>query len=187
MGRIERSSEEIGNIISVIDEIAFQTNLLALNAGVEAARAGEAGRGFAVVAAEVRALAQRAAEAAKQIKTLVGTSTEEVAAGVRLVSDAGGAIVRIIEQINQIDGTVCKIASAANDETISIQQINEALGHIDHATQQNAAMAEEASAAAKTLSMETERLSEMLRQFRMSAGFGSNRSNVHRLAAVETR
>ena len=187
MGRIEHSSEQIGQIISVIDEIAFQTNLLALNAGVEAARAGEAGRGFAVVAAEVRALAQRAAEAAKQIKTLVGTSTEEVTAGVRLVSDAGEVIVRIVDQINQVDTTVSRIASAAHDETISIQQINDALGEIDHTTQQNAAMAEEASAAAKNLSTETQRLSDLLQQFRLTSEKGSSQINVRPLGAAVAR
>ncbi len=155
MGRIEHSSQEIGQIISVIDEIAFQTNLLALNAGVEAARAGEAGRGFAVVAAEVRALAQRAADAAKQIKTLVGTSSDEVAG----------------------------VAATAREEADSIQQINVALGEVDKATQQNAAMAEEASAAGRTLAIESERLSELISQFRLSNDTGfSLRTELKKVA-----
>lgn len=183
MGRIEHSSQEIGQIISVIDEIAFQTNLLALNAGVEAARAGEAGRGFAVVAAEVRALAQRAADAAKQIKTLVGTSSDEVAGGVRLVSEAGSALMRIVEQINEISGTVSRIAATAREEADSIQQINVALGEVDKATQQNAAMAEEASAAGRTLAIESERLSELIGQFRLSNDTGfSLRAELKKVA-----
>jgi len=183
MGRIEHSSQEIGQIISVIDEIAFQTNLLALNAGVEAARAGEAGRGFAVVAAEVRALAQRAADAAKQIKTLVGTSSEEVASGVRLVSEAGSALMRIVEQINEISGTVSKIAATAREEADSIQQINIALGEVDKATQQNAAMAEEASAAGRTLAVESQRLSELIGQFQLSTnGSSSLRAELEKIA-----
>jgi methyl-accepting chemotaxis protein len=183
MGRIEHSSQEIGQIISVIDEIAFQTNLLALNAGVEAARAGEAGRGFAVVAAEVRALAQRAADAAKQIKTLVGTSSDEVAGGVRLVSEAGSALMRIVEQINEISGTVSRIAATAREEADSIQQINVALGEVDKATQQNAAMAEEASAAGRTLAIESERLSELIGQFQLSSDTGfSLRAELKKVA-----
>lgn len=170
MGRIERSSQEIGQIISVIDEIAFQTNLLALNAGVEAARAGEAGRGFAVVAAEVRALAQRAAEAAKQIKDLIGTSSEEVSVGVRLVSEAGRVLGRIVEQINEINTAVSSIALTARDEAESIQQINAALADVDKATQQNAAMAEEASAAGRTLSSESQRLSDLVSEFQLGSG-----------------
>ena len=142
MGRIEKSSAEIGQIIGVIDEIAFQTNLLALNAGVEAARAGDAGRGFAVVASEVRALAQRSAEAAKEIKGLITTSKTEVGNGVRLVAETGESLSRIVGKVSQINSVVDDIAAGAEEQSTALQQVNTAVNQMDQATQQNAAMAE---------------------------------------------
>ncbi|MBE7209758.1 MAG: methyl-accepting chemotaxis protein, partial [Gluconacetobacter diazotrophicus] len=143
MGGIERSSRQIGQIIGVIDEIAFQTNLLALNAGVEAARAGEAGRGFAVVASEVRALAQRSADAAREIKGLVSTSGKQVEDGVKLVDQAGVALERIVAQVAEINGAVTEIAASAQEQATGLAEVNTAVNQMDQVTQQNAAMVEE--------------------------------------------
>ncbi|KQN94203.1 hypothetical protein ASE95_04920 [Sphingomonas sp. Leaf231] len=154
MGGIERSSSEISEIISVIDGIAFQTNLLALNAGVEAARAGDAGRGFAVVASEVRALAQRSADAAKDVKTKILASTEQVDAGVSLVSETGKALQRIIARIGEVSTLVSTIASSAEHQATGLQQVNTAVSEMDGVTQQNAAMVEEATAAARSLAQD---------------------------------
>jgi methyl-accepting chemotaxis protein len=167
MTRIEDSSRQIGQIIGVIDEIAFQTNLLALNAGVEAARAGDAGRGFAVVASEVRALAQRSAEAAKEIKTLISASSEQVAQGVALVGDTGRALDRIAEQVAQINGVVVEIAASAQEQATGLHQVNAAVNQMDQVTQQNAAMVEEATAAAHSLREETDALAELIAQFKV--------------------
>jgi methyl-accepting chemotaxis protein len=167
MTRIEDSSRQIGQIIGVIDEIAFQTNLLALNAGVEAARAGDAGKGFAVVASEVRALAQRSAEAAKEIKTLISASTEQVAQGVDLVGQTGRALARIAEQVAQINGVVSEIAASAQEQATGLHQVNAAVNQMDQVTQQNAAMVEQATAAAHSLREETDALSELIGQFRV--------------------
>ena len=156
--RIMGSSEKIAAIIGVIDEIAFQTNLLALNAGVEAARAGEAGRGFAVVASEVRALAQRSADAAKEIKNLISHSAGEVARGVELVKATGSAFDRIKGQIAAIDGGIADIAGQAVDQSDALKQVNIAIAEIDQTTQHNAAMSEETTAACQSLSKECERL-----------------------------
>ena len=163
--RIMGSSNRIGAIIGIIDEIAFQTNLLALNAGVEAARAGEAGKGFAVVASEVRALAQRSAGAAKEIKGLVTQSAGEVAKGVELVKAAGSAFDHIKTQIADIDGGIADIAGQSIDQSNTLRQFNIAISEIDQTTQQNAAMSEESAAACQSLAKECERLAQMANKF----------------------
>jgi methyl-accepting chemotaxis protein len=165
MNGIESSSKQISQIIGVIDEIAFQTNLLALNAGVEAARAGEAGRGFAVVASEVRALAQRSAEAAKEIKGLISASTTQVAQGVQLVGETGLALTRIVSQIAEINTIVNDIATSANEQASGLSQVNTAVNEMDQVTQQNAAMVEQATAATQTLAHQTEELVTIVRRF----------------------
>jgi methyl-accepting chemotaxis protein len=167
MGSIEKSSQQISQIIGVIDEIAFQTNLLALNAGVEAARAGDAGRGFAVVASEVRALAQRSAEAAKEIKTLISTSTAQVGEGVTLVAETGKALERIVSQVLEINRVVADIAAGAQEQATGLQQVNNAVNEMDKVTQQNAAMAEEATAASRSLAQESEQLDTLVGQFQL--------------------
>jgi methyl-accepting chemotaxis protein len=162
MSGIEQSSRQIGQIIGVIDEIAFQTNLLALNAGVEAARAGDAGRGFVVVASEVRALAQRSAEAAKEIKSLISTSRSQVEQGVDLVAETGKALERIFAQVAEIDAIVSEIATSAQDQASGLQEVNTDVNQMDQVTQQNAAMVEESTAASHTLSLETEELTLLI-------------------------
>ncbi|HVK82423.1 MAG TPA: methyl-accepting chemotaxis protein, partial [Verrucomicrobiae bacterium] len=169
MDQISKSSQQIGQIIGVIDEIAFQTNLLALNAGVEAARAGEAGRGFAVVAAEVRALAQRSAEAAKEIKSLVLSSSDQVVSGVRLVGEAGLSLDRIMQQVVEINDIVGEIASGAREQSTGLVEVNVAVNQMDQMTQQNAAMVEETTAASHALSQEALGLDHLIRQFRTGA------------------
>ncbi|MDN2579502.1 methyl-accepting chemotaxis protein [Aquibium sp. ELW1220] len=166
MERIDQSARQITQIIGVIDEIAFQTSLLALNAGVEAARAGDAGRGFAVVAQEVRALAQRSAEAAKEIKGLISNSERTVGEGVQLVTDAGGSISAIEELMRSIDGHMNAIAGAASDQSNSLAEVNIAMNDMDKNTQQNAAMVQEVSASGDELRLESARLAEMLGRFR---------------------
>ena len=169
MQHIEQSSGQIGQIISVIDEIAFQTNLLALNAGVEAARAGESGRGFAVVAQEVRELAQRSATAAREIKALIVRSAQEVDAGVRLVGQTGDALRGIEGHVLQINQQVLAIASAANEQSAALKEISQAVGPMDQVTQQNAAMVEEASAATSGVAAEADRLNDQIAMFQLSA------------------
>ena len=166
MTAIEQSSAQIGNIIGVIDEIAFQTNLLALNAGVEAARAGDAGRGFAVVASEVRALAQRSAEAAKEIKTLISASSQQVGAGVSLVGQTGEALQRIVSRVAEIDGLVSEISASAQEQATGLQQVNTAVNQMDQVTQQNAAMVEQSTAASHSLSQEADTLAASVSRFR---------------------
>ncbi len=167
MGQIESSSREIGNIIGVIDEIAFQTNLLALNAGVEAARAGDAGKGFAVVASEVRALAQRSAEAAKEIKALISASEQQVSAGVDLVGQTGAALRRIVDQVVSIDERIREIAASAQEQATGLHQVNSAINQMDQVVQQNAAMVEEATAATQSLRGETGTLGDLVDRFKI--------------------
>jgi methyl-accepting chemotaxis protein len=167
MDAIAKSARQISQIIGVIDEIAFQTNLLALNAGVEAARAGEAGRGFAVVAAEVRALAQRSAEAAKQIKGLISASTGQVDHGVKLVAQTGNSLERIMAQVSEINSIVCEIAAGSKEQSTGLDEVNAAINRMDQATQQNAAMVEQSTAAGRSLSAESGQLSELIGQFQI--------------------
>ena len=169
MTEIETTSGRIGEIIGVIDEIAFQTNLLALNAGVEAARAGEAGRGFAVVASEVRALAQRSAGAAKEIKLLIGASSASVGEGARLVARTGGALTALIGQVAQINTLAAEIAASAREQAVGLAEINTAVNHMDQTTQQNAAMVEQTTAANQALSQEADRLADLVARFRLEA------------------
>ncbi|MDR9783437.1 methyl-accepting chemotaxis protein [Rhizobium redzepovicii] len=167
MDQIEQSSREITNIIGVIDDIAFQTNLLALNAGVEAARAGEAGKGFAVVAQEVRELAQRSAKAAKEIKALINTSSDLVKNGVGLVGQTGKALEEIVTQVGDINGNVVAIVEASREQATGLKEINQAVNSLDQATQQNAAMVEESTAASHSLATEAETLRVLLARFRL--------------------
>ena len=165
MGAIENSSKEISNIIGVIDDIAFQTNLLALNAGVEAARAGDAGKGFAVVAQEVRELAQRSAKAAKEIKALINTSSEQVKLGVQLVGQTGEALETIVVEVQDISRNVNAIVESAREQATGLKEINEAVISMDQGTQQNAAMVEESTAASHSLATEVDALDRMLATF----------------------
>jgi methyl-accepting chemotaxis protein len=165
MSGIEGFSHQISQIVGVIDEIAFQTNLLALNAGVEAARAGESGKGFAVVASEVRALAQRSAEAAKEIKVLISSSGEQVNLGVKLVGQTGAALETIVSKVNEISELVSDMATAAQEQMSSITEVNSAVTQMDQVTQRNAAMVEESTAASHGLAAETHKLSELVSLF----------------------
>ena len=166
MNDITASSRKISEIISVIDGIAFQTNILALNAAVEAARAGEQGRGFAVVASEVRSLAQRSADAAKEIKTLITDSVERVEVGCRQVDEAGRSVDDIVAQVQRVSTMIGEINSATNEQTTGIAQVSQAIGHIDQVTQQNAALVEQSSAASESLSQQMARLADAVGVFR---------------------
>jgi methyl-accepting chemotaxis protein len=170
MQHIAKSSSEITQIIGVINEIAFQTNLLALNAGVEAARAGEAGKGFAVVASEVRALAQRSADAAKQIRTLIKTSEDQVKSGVKLVEESGHALGEIANDINRINSLMTEIANAQKEQATALGEINSAVSHMDQSTQQNAAMTEQSTAAARSMADSAHELAGLIGRFQLQAG-----------------
>ncbi len=167
MDEISASSRKIGDIIGTIDSIAFQTNILALNAAVEAARAGEQGRGFAVVASEVRLLAQRSAEAAKEIKTLIGASADKVEAGGRQVAEAGQAMQDIVEQVRKVNDLIGEIANTTSEQSRGIEQVNIAVTQMDQVTQQNAALVEESAAAAASLSHQAQSLAEAVALFRV--------------------
>ncbi|MBU1377634.1 MAG: HAMP domain-containing protein [Alphaproteobacteria bacterium] len=170
MSGIEKSSTQIANIVGLIEEIAFQTNLLALNAGVEAARAGDAGRGFAVVASEVRALAQRTAEAAKEIKGLISASSRQVGDGVELVTQTGAALETIRVTVSEMHGLVSEIAGSAREQAVALSEVNTAINQMDQVTQQNAAMVEETTAASHSLAREAESLAGLIGRFRLTPG-----------------
>ena len=170
MERIERSAGEIGQIIGVIDEIAFQTNLLALNAGVEAARAGESGKGFAVVAQEVRGLAQRSAEAAKEIKRLIAVSSHEVETGVRLVNSAGQALTEINGKVAQINGLALAMAASIREQATGLAQVNLAVNEMDRTTHENAAMVEQTTRASHELSTQAAELNSLAARFSVDRG-----------------
>ena len=165
---IEKSAQQMTEIVDMIDDIAFQTNLLALNAAVEAARAGEAGKGFAVVAAEVRSLAQRSGEAAKEIKTLIDTSNQHVGSGVRLVNQTGEALRGIVESINRMAQIIQQVASASQEQATGLAEVNSAVTQMDEMTQQNAAMVEETLAAAKSLASQSGDLAERVAFFKLA-------------------
>lgn len=166
MGGIEKSAQEISQIVGVIDEIAFQTNLLALNASVEAARAGDAGKGFAVVASEVRTLAQRSGEAAKDISGLISSSNTEVGAGVKLVRQAGDQLARILEASQKVAATIADISAASGEQANGIDEMSQAVAHLDEMTQQNAALAEQSAASANALSGRIGQLNDLVATFR---------------------
>ncbi|GAB1391715.1 MAG: hypothetical protein AMXMBFR78_33400 [Rubrivivax sp.] len=167
MTEISDSSRRIADIIGTIDGIAFQTNILALNAAVEAARAGEQGRGFAVVASEVRSLAQRSAQAAREIKALIGTSVEKVEAGTRLVGEAGSTMQDIVEQVKRVSDLIAEISSASEQQTAGVGQVSDAVTQLDTVTQQNAALVEQSAAAAESLRQQAHRLVEAVAVFKV--------------------
>jgi len=168
MGEINASATRIGEIVGVIDGIAFQTNILALNAAVEAARAGDHGRGFAVVASEVRALAQRSSTAAREIKSLIGDSTAKVDAGSKLVDDAGRTMQEILASVKRVSKLIGDIAEAGQSQSSDIGQMNNAISQIDDMTQRNAALVEQLAAAAQSLKGQSGRLSEVMSSFRVA-------------------
>jgi methyl-accepting chemotaxis protein len=167
MDEINTSSKKIADIIATIDGIAFQTNILALNAAVEAARAGEQGRGFAVVAGEVRLLAQRSAEAAREIKVLIATSVEKVSTGTSLVGAAGTTMTEIVSSVQRVADIIGEIAASASEQSAGLGQVNGTVGELDQMTQQNAALVEESAAAAQSLREQAVRLSGLMSHFRL--------------------
>ena len=169
MQKVAASSKQIADIVGVIDGIAFQTNILALNAAVEAARAGEQGRGFAVVAAEVRTLAQRSAQAAKEIKSLISTSVADIKEGAQLVQAAGTAMTDVVESFKRVAATVTQITSTSNEQAEGVGQVNDAIGQMDQATQQNAALVEEVSATAEALASQARELLQSVNAFNLGA------------------
>ncbi len=183
MQEIDASSKKIADIISVIDGIAFQTNILALNAAVEAARAGEQGRGFAVVASEVRSLAGRSAEAAKEIKALIGTSVDKVESGTLLVNDAGSTMEDIMQSVRRVADVVGEITAAANEQSSGISGVNQAIGNLDQMTQQNAALVEESAAAAESLREQADRMKQAVAVFKVN---GSTAGAVMAAAPVRS-
>ena len=186
MAAIEKSSQEISEIVGVIDAIAFQTNLLALNAGVEAARAGDAGKGFAVVASEVRALAQRAGDAARDIRARIGSSTEQVSNGVGLVTATGDALERIAASVGEINDVMQRITGTSSEQAGALGQINATVRDVDSITQQNAAMAEQATATARNLADQAGVMARELGKFRFGGGQGMARAAVAPRAAAPT-
>ncbi len=170
MHGIDHSSRKIADIIGVIDAIAFQTNILALNASVEAARAGEQGRGFAVVAGEVRGLAQRSAEAAKEIKLLIGASVEQVQAGSKVVTETGATMHEVVEAITRVAETISQISTASNEQSSGLEQVHQAISHMDQLTQQNAALVEQSAAAAESLRSQADRMAELMNTFKLQHG-----------------
>src|SRR5450830_401593 len=184
MESINDSSKKIVEIISVIDGIAFQTNILALNAAVEAARAGEQGRGFAVVASEVRVLAQRAAQAAKEIKILIDDSVVKVGSGSDLVQKAGVTMHEVVDSVRRVTAIMAEITHASQEQSVGIQEVSQALGQMDGMTQQNTALVEEASAAAQELSEQALHLNEIVGQFKLDVSDATvshlqEKSNLH--------
>jgi methyl-accepting chemotaxis protein len=169
MNDIQTASRRIADIIGTIDGIAFQTNILALNAAVEAARAGEQGRGFAVVAGEVRTLAQRSAEAAREIKSLIGASVEKVETGTRLVGEAGGAMEEIVSGVKRVTDVIGEISAATTEQSGGLRQVNEAVAQLDQMTQQNAALVEESAAAARSMAEQSRRLTQTMVRFKVAA------------------
>jgi len=187
MEQINTSSKRIADIIGTIDGIAFQTNILALNAAVEAARAGEQGRGFAVVASEVRSLAQRSAEAAREIKTLIGASVERVQTGSRLVADAGSTMAEIVASVQRVSDIIGEISAATAEQSSGIGQVNGAVNKLDQMTQQNAALVEESAAAAESLNEQALRLGEVVSRFQLGeSGPAAAARPVARAAAPQT-
>jgi methyl-accepting chemotaxis protein len=184
MGGIEKSSQSITQIIGVIDEIAFQTNLLALNAGVEAARAGEAGRGFAVVAQEVRALAQRSADAAKEIKGLITASSDQVGKGVKLVGETGDTLREILVQVAEINELVGDIAASSKEQATGLAEVNHAVNQMDQVIQQNAAMVQQSSAASRALADEAAELERLVGRYRVGAEIHEMPARVERRPAA---
>ena len=184
MDEITAASRKIADIIGVIDGIAFQTNILALNAAVEAARAGEQGRGFAVVASEVRSLAGRSAEAAKEIKNLIGASVEKIETGSRLVGAAGDSMNDIVAQVKRVADLIGEISSSAHEQTSGIEQINQAIVQLDNVTQQNAALVEEAAAAADSLNQQAGRMVDVVSIFKLAGGAVASKASAHRVKSV---